>query len=187
MKGIVFNLLEQVVSDHYGADTWDSLVDAANVGGSYTSLGNYPDSEMEALVAAACSALSLDRATVLKWFGVNAMPLLAKAYPELFEGHPDARSFIDGVNDVIHSEVRKLYPDAVCPHFRMANADDGDLMMDYRSSRRMCALAEGFVAGAAAHFGDTVDFTHETCVDRGDRCCTFRLRWMPAGADAVAA
>lgn len=124
---------------------------------------------------------------MLRWFGVNAMPLLAERYPTLFAGHENARTFIDGVNDVIHAEVRKLYPDAICPHFKLTDADDGDLMMDYRSQRRMCALAEGFVEGAATHFGNTVEFTHEACVDHGDRACVFRLRWADGLDQARAA
>lgn len=180
MKGLVFNLLEDVVTEHHGPDTWDALVEAAGVSGHYTSLGNYPDSDIEALVAAACAALSLDRNTVLKWFGENAMPLLAERYPALFEGHTSAKTFVDGVNDVIHAEVRKLYPDAVCPHFRLSEGPDGDLMMDYQSVRRMCALAEGFVVGAGAYFAEEVQFTHEACVDHGDRVCVFRIRWAPA-------
>ena len=38
MKGIVFNLLEEVVTEAYGADAWDSLLDAAGLDGAYTSL-----------------------------------------------------------------------------------------------------------------------------------------------------
>jgi hypothetical protein len=38
VKGIVYNLLEEVVSAEHGEDTWDVLVDAAGVDGIYTSL-----------------------------------------------------------------------------------------------------------------------------------------------------
>jgi len=42
MKGIVFNLLEEVVTTHHGSDTWDLLLDTARLDGAYTSLGSYP-------------------------------------------------------------------------------------------------------------------------------------------------
>ena len=29
MKGIIFNLLQDVVSQHHGEDVWDDLIDAA--------------------------------------------------------------------------------------------------------------------------------------------------------------
>ena len=59
MKGVVFNLLEQVVVREYGENVWDDLLDATGLGGAYTSLGSYPDQEMMSLVSAAATALKL--------------------------------------------------------------------------------------------------------------------------------
>ncbi|HYC96489.1 heme NO-binding domain-containing protein [Brevundimonas sp.] len=184
MKGVVFNLLEETVTRAFGPDTWDALLDASDVTGAYTSLGNYPDSEMEALVAAAGQALSLDRDAVLRWFGVQAIPVLAELYPAFFGGAPDARAFIEGVNTIIHAEVRKLYPGAECPHFRMHD-EAGDLVMHYVSSRNMCALAQGFVEGTAAWYGGSVDFQHVACTARGDARCIFKVAWPISTAEAA--
>lgn len=180
MKGVVFNLLAEAVERSFGPDTWDTLIEMSGVSGAYTSLGNYPDAEIEALVAAAMTALSLDRDQVLRWFGQSAIPVLAELYPAFFEVPGSAREFTAGVNTIIHAEVRKLYPGAECPHFRLSDGADGQLVMEYLSSRRMCALAQGFVEGAAAWYGETVDFEHTACTGRGDPNCTFTLRWSAA-------
>lgn len=45
MKGVVFNVLEQVVSAEHGEDTWDRLLDEADLDGAYTSLGSYEDAD----------------------------------------------------------------------------------------------------------------------------------------------
>lgn len=180
MKGVVFNLLEQVVTDAYGEDTWETLLDNTGLSGAYTSLGSYPDEDMEALVAAACAALSLPRSAVLRWFGVQAMPLLAKAYPVFFEEHKTSKTFLAGINSVIHAEVRKLYPGAACPHFNIGALDSGAMTMDYVSTRRMCALAQGFVEGAGKFYCEDVRFEHTTCVDNGDDRCRFEITWGSA-------
>lgn len=177
MKGVVFNLLQAVVTEAHGDDVWDDLVDQAGVSGAYTSLGSYDDAELEALVEAACEKLGLDRGAVLRWFGQQAMPHLASAYPVFFEGNVGTRTFLAGINDIIHAEVEKLYVGAVCPHFNLQNAAPDSMDMDYRSPRRMCALAQGFTEGAARHFGEEIDFQHLTCTDRGDPHCTFRVSW----------
>lgn len=181
MKGVVFNLLEDVVSRHYGADVWDQLLEAAELDGAYTSLGSYPDEDLERLVASACAALGLSRSAVLKWFGVQAMASLAQLYPAFFERHAKTRPFILSVNSIIHPEVRKLYAGAGCPHFHFAELGE-TLVMDYRSSRRMCALAEGFVEGASAHYGEAVVFQHHKCVETGDDSCVFHVRWPDLAA-----
>ena len=87
MKGIVFNLLETLVTRDHGADAWDDLLDAAGVDGSYTSLGSYPDAELVALVGAASEALDLAPEQVTRWFGRSSMPLFATTHPHFFEGH----------------------------------------------------------------------------------------------------
>lgn len=175
MKGVVFNLLEEVVSRNHGDAAWDALLDATGLAGSYTSLGSYPDAEIERLVLAASDALDAPPDEVLRWFGREAMPLLAARYPAFFEPHRSARPFILSLNSIIHPEVRKLYAGAHCPRFHFEDAPDGALLMGYRSPRRLCALAHGFVLGAAAHYGETADLAHLRCMHRGDADCLFRI------------
>lgn len=175
MKGVVFNLLEDVVSHHHGDATWDTLLDATGLAGSYTSLGSYPDEELEQLVLAASSALGSPPTDVLRWFGREAMPLLAARYSAFFTAHKSARPFILSVNNIIHPEVRKLYAGAHCPHFHFEDALDGALLVGYRSSRKLCGLAHGFIEGAAAHYGEAVDLTHLQCMHEGDPKCLLRI------------
>jgi hypothetical protein len=182
VKGVIFNLLEELVTAEFGEDVWDDLLDDAGLEGAYTSLGSYPDSDVEALLAAAGQRLSMTRGDVLRWFGRKAIAPLARSYPGFFEPHHGARPFILGVNDIIHAEVRKLYTGADCPHFNFREATDGALVMDYRSKRRMCALAQGFIEGAADHYGEQIDFRHDRCVDHGDPHCSFSIAWRRAEA-----
>lgn len=187
MKGVVFNLLEGAVVRAFGDDMWDTLIDAAQVGGAYTSLGSYPDEDMEALVSAAGRELDLNRDQVLRWFGQNAIPLMADIYPDFFTDAPDGRTFVEGINSQIHTEVRKLYPGAACPHFHMRSNSSGDLVMDYLSKRNMCALAQGFVEGTAVWYGETVTFEHVTCTSHGAPHCTFAISWSSAATDEIQA
>src|SRR5688572_15002701 len=112
MKGIIFNLLEDVVTAELGAQTWDKLLDAAGIDGAFTSLGNYPDEELFKLVGAASAALKKPTADIVHWFGAKAIPLLACKYPIFFAKHRSTRSFLLTLNSIIHPEVRKLYPGA---------------------------------------------------------------------------
>ena len=177
MKGIVFNLLEEVVRRKYGEDAWDDLLDRAAVSGSYTSLGNYSDDEITALVTAASEALGKPSPDVLRWFGQEAMIELSQKYPVFFAPYQSSRAFVLSVNNFIHPEVRKLYSGANCPHFHFKDLEDGTLSMTYRSPRMLCHLAQGFVEGAAAHYGEVVRFHHAMCLHRGDDRCVFEIKW----------
>ena len=183
MKGIVFNLLEEVVTRNHGAATWDALLDAADLDGAYTSLGSYPDEDAGKLVVAAGKALGLEPREVLRWFGREAMPVLAQKYPGFFTPHATVRPFLLSLNSIIHPEVRKIYPGADVPVFDFEDAPDGALLMGYNSPRRLCALAHGFVEGAAGHYGEPVVFEHLRCMHRGDDKCLFRISALRTAAE----
>jgi hypothetical protein len=171
VKGIVFNLLEEVVSTKYGESTWDKLLDAAHLEGAYTSLGSYPDLDLEKLVAAAASALNLPADEVVRWFGRAALPLLAERYPAFFEPHSSTRPFVLTLNDIIHPEVRKLYPGADVPTFVFDESSPDSLSITYASDRKLCAFAEGLIEGTATYYGEQASVHQSQCMNRGDAQC----------------
>ena len=179
MKGIVFNLLEEVTVQHYGEGTWDKLLQARGLTGAYTSLGSYPDEEILGLVCSASEVLSSTPFEVLRWFGFHAMPLLFQRYPGFFRDQYSTRAFLLSVNHIIHPEVRKIYPGAQVPTFEFLDTPDGGLIMTYRSPRKMCALAQGFAEGAAKHYGETVAFRHLECMHKGDEKCLCSIAFTP--------
>lgn len=175
MKGIVFNILEQVVVSNYGESTWDDLLDAAGSDGVYTSLGTYPDDQMMSLVQAAADALGMPPAAVVRWFGRQAMPHFAERYPDFFTAHSSTRSFVLALNTIIHPEVRKLYTGANCPNFDFEDAPDGTLLIGYQSPRKLCALAHGFIEGVADHYSEVAEVEHLKCMHHGDERCLMRM------------
>ena len=175
MKGVVFNLLEEIVSRDYGEEAWDDLLDAAGVEGVYTSLGGYPDEDLPALVVAASATLEMPADDIVRWFGREALPLLAGSYPEFFEPHDSARPFILTLNDIIHPEVRKLYPGADVPVFDFDASSDQVLVMGYSSPRKLCSFAEGLIEGAADHYGEAVSIEQPECMKEGDPKCILEI------------
>ena len=175
MKGIVFNLLEEVIRREYGEDTWDGLLQMAQLDGVYTSLGNYDFEQLMALVAAASTTLKLPPAAIVRWFGRNALSLLAEKYPGFFQTHRSTRSFLFTLNTIIHPEVRKIYPGADVPVFDFDSTSDDRLTLGYTSRRPLCAFGEGLIEGAAAHFHETITLEQPVCVQRGDSKCVFQI------------
>lgn len=177
MKGIIFNLLEQVVTDEYGSDAWDDLLTATGVDGVYTSLGNYADDELIALVGAASEKLGRPADELVRWFGSTAIELLFAQHPAFFDAHHATQPFLLTLNDIIHAEVRKLYPDALVPTFDFLTTQDGHFALGYQSPRQLCSLAEGFVEGAAHHYGESVVIDQPSCTKRGDEQCVIVCRF----------
>jgi hypothetical protein len=174
MKGIVFDLLEQVVTSELGEDKWDALLDATGLAGAYTAVGTYPHEELLALVDAASEVTGTPPDDLVRWFGREALPLLYTRYPSFFDPHTGTRSFLLTLNDVIHPEVRKLFPGAYAPSFVVDSSNDDVVELGYESHRGLCTFAEGLIEGSATHYGETVSIEQPQCAKRGDPTCILR-------------
>jgi hypothetical protein len=176
VKGVIFNLVEDVVRQEHGDDVWDEVVDASGVTGAYTSLGSYPDADLEALATTVALRESAPTSAVMRHIGHESIASLAARYPEFFEPFDEVRPFLLTLNSIIHPEVRKLYPGARPPDFDIRTDDAHVLEMVYRSERQRCDLAEGLILGAADWFGQVVELSQPLCELRGDAMCLLRVR-----------
>lgn len=174
MKGVLFNVVEDVVTEALSADAWDAVVDESGVGGAYTSLGTYPDAELGEIVCAAARAAKISETETLRLTGRLGFKHLVRRAPHLLDGIDDWKSVLRSLDEIIHPEVRKIYPDADVPGF--SATDDGEvLVMVYTSKRGLCALADGLVVGSGEWFGAALSVEHTTCVHNGDESCTMRV------------
>lgn len=174
MKGVVFNIVEEVVIGLYDEDTWDNVIDEAGVSGVYSSPGSYPDEDLYAIVAAAAKLLDVEVPALLRIVGTKAFNGLATRYPDLVGQHVDTIAFIRHVEDYIHPEVKKLYPSAILPEFEFSDLENGMTRMLYRSPRGLHNLAEGLIEGAAERFGQTIT-VHRPDIDAGPDTTVFDL------------
>ena len=178
MKGVIFNLLQEAVEGEFDAEVWEHLIDQSGASGIYTSLGSYPDKEIFALVASAAKLTAQEPSAILRWFGQAAIPLLERRYTEFFTPHDTARDFVLSVNEIIHPEVRKLYSGTGCPSFHFDKDEKGRLILGYRSPRRLCQLAHGFIEGATIHYREDVVVEHLSCMNDGDAVCRLAVDWV---------
>jgi len=153
MKGIILNAVEFAVTDLFSEDTWDDLLEAADLSGDYTAIGTYDDADLGALVVAGCDATGMEPDDLVRTLGAHAFPHLATRHPEFVDGVTDTHAFLRSVENIIHPEVMKLHPDANPPRFVFEDRDNGALRMTYSSDRKLGVLAEGLIQGAAAWFG----------------------------------
>ena len=129
MKGMVFTEFLEMVETKFSADMVDDIIDDANPvsGGAYTAVGTYHHQELVDMVVALSKRTEIPVPTLVKVFGEHVFGVFARSFPQFFEGVPDALTFLSGIEDIIHVEVLKLYPDAQLPKFdcaRIVAADE---------------------------------------------------------------
>jgi hypothetical protein len=171
VKGLLFDVVREVVADLLGEDAWDRAIESAGYEGSYTSLGNYPDAEMATLVVLLAESAGLSVDDTLRTVGIHGWRHLEQRQPELVAGVDDLGTLLHSLNHVVHTEVRKLYPDSLVPQFDIADEGPGRWLVTYESERRMCRLAEGLLIGFSDSRGISTAITHVSCINYGDAAC----------------
>lgn len=174
MKGVLFNIVQEVIEDAYGLDAWDEIVRRSGVDGAYTSLGSYPESELAAIVASAAEVTGVTEPEALVLVGRNGFPRLSGRHAELLGDCTTWTDVLARLDGIIHPEVQKIYPDAEVPSF-VATEAGRSMQLRYESSRNLCPLAEGLILGLGDHFGTELSVAHLECVHRGDDTCVLEV------------
>ncbi|MBX2882729.1 MAG: heme NO-binding domain-containing protein [Granulosicoccus sp.] len=176
MKGIVFNLLADMVEEKFSLEVWDNLLQATGQDGVYVSTESYPDDKLFALVTEASNVSGIPANDLVRTFGEYMFPRFFAENQSFFSPGMTLKEFLLMVDRVIHVEVRKLHPDANLPQFEYIDETDNELTMMYSSPRKLCMLAEGLIAGAADHFETQYTLEHDECMHDGAEACKLHLK-----------
>ena len=163
MKGIVFTEFLEMVEERFSLEVVDGIIERAALpsGGSYTAVGTYPVEEMGRLVTELSAATGAPVPALLHAFGKHLMTRFTQGFPQFFADSTDALGLLERVENVIHVEVKKLYPDAELPSFECTREGPDRVVMVYRSPRRLSDLAAGLIEGCAEHYGEALDVTRD--------------------------
>ncbi|MEO1262042.1 MAG: heme NO-binding domain-containing protein [Bacteroidota bacterium] len=156
MKGIVFEGFLQMVEENYGYKIVDQLLTENDLasGGIYTSVGTYDHREMVKLISTLGQKTGQNIPSLLKAFGLYFFGALKNGYPQFLEAAENAFDFLQSIENHIHVEVKKLYPDAELPSFKTKRIDPNTLEMIYQSERKMADFAEGLIEKSLEYYGE---------------------------------
>jgi hypothetical protein len=171
MKGIVFTEFLEMIEHTNGYDLVDSLLLTSDLpsGGAYTAAGTYDHQEMMRLVGNLGQATHQSVAEILRQYGRYLFQTFVTTYTPFLAAAPDAFTFLRSVDNYIHVEVKKLYPDAELPTFTITQLNASTLQMVYQSSRKMADLAYGLIEGTLAHYGEVATITQQALNPDGSR------------------
>ena len=176
MKGLVFTTFYSHCEETYGSDMLDDIIEDADLPnkGAYTSVGTYPFQEMIALITALVRRTGLPLPLLLENFGQFCFGKWVTYVPSHF-ANKNLFDILAGIDDFHEYEVRKLYPDAELPSFRVESRDDRTLVLRYFSCKPLADLAVGVIKGAAAHLGEDITVKHWPVTDGTEAYVRFEV------------
>jgi len=163
MEGIVFTEFLELVEDKFGLEMVDTIIEKSNLPsqGAYTAIGTYDFSEMLSLLKnlSENSGLSID--DLLLTYAEHFFGVLAESYPDLIKRYKDPLDMLSSIENHIHVEVQKIYPDAELPTFEVQEKTENKLVLIYKSSRAMYSFGLGLMRKTFEHFDTKANITYE--------------------------
>ena len=177
MKGIIFTEFLELVESAFSPEVADRIIEASDLpsGGAYTAVGSYDHAEIVSLVLNLSKETGTPVPDLLRTFGRHLFGQFPKVYPHFFEDTTDAFDFLASVENYIHVEVRKLYPDAELPSLDCEARENGTMVMVYRSSRGLADVAHGLIEGCFDHFGQPITIEREDLSGGSNTEVRFRI------------
>ena len=163
MKGIVFTEFLDLVEDKFGLEMVDHIITNSDLEseGVYTSVGTYKFSEMLQLLQHLSAKTDISIDDLLLVYAEHFFSVLEDSYPGLLATYKDPIEMISSIENHIHVEVRKIYPDAELPTFEVIEKTEKSLIMIYKSSRAMHHFGLGLMNKTFEHFNSTATIVLE--------------------------
>lgn len=163
MKGVVFREFIDMVESSFSPEIADKIIESSDLpsGGAYTSVGTYDHHEIIQLVSHLGERTGIAVPDLLRAFGNHLLGRFAALYPSHFVCRNSTFEFLAILDNKIHVEVKKLYPDAELPVFDHSSPDPNVMAFVYHSKRPFADLAEGLIQGCIAYFNENIEIQRE--------------------------
>lgn len=154
MKGIVFTEFLELVEEKFGLEMVDKIIEESQLPseGAYTAVGTYDFAEMLSLLTQLSKNTGISIDDLLLVYAEHFFAVLADSYPGLITKYEDPIELLASIENHIHVEVRKIYPDAELPTFEVLEKTPRSLVMIYKSSRAMYNFGLGLMNKTFEHY-----------------------------------
>ncbi len=159
MKGIVFTEFLEMVEQEFGLEVVDKIITASKLKseGVYTSVGTYDFFEMQELLTNLSVETGIPVNDLIYAYGLYFFHVLTKHHRDIFSLYNSPIEMLASIENHIHVQVRKIYPGAELPTFKIINQEKDFLEMMYFSERSMYTFAKALMEKTFEHY-------HKNCI-----------------------
>ena len=169
MKGIVFTEFLDLVEAKFGLEMVDKIIYQSNLDseGVYTAVGTYSFSEMLQLLSNLSRNTGISPDDLLLVYGEHFFSVIETSYPDLLATYNDPIEMLASIENHIHVEVLKIYPDAELPTFIVENKTENSITMVYKSSRAMHHFGLGLMNKTFEYFNSSATISLDKIKEDG--------------------
>ncbi|WP_165482793.1 heme NO-binding domain-containing protein [Legionella gresilensis] len=163
MKGIIFSNFLEMVAEVFSPEMVETIIEQSNLStqGAYTDIGTYDHQELLRLIKNLSLAIKIPISQLQIEYGKYLFNKFLNRYKDLIQTANSTFKFLQQVDNHIHVEVRKLYPEAELPRFECNMLNDHVMTMKYSSNHPFADLAEGLILGCSRYFKENIQLTRQ--------------------------
>ena len=156
MKGIILSEFVEYIEQELGESAAQKIIDQSELEseGAYSRVGMYDYQELIRLLTNTASQSQRDAGKLLDGFSDHLFAMFKRDYSSFFDGVDNAIEMLMQIDNHIHVEVKKLYPDAELPAFNYSINEQQQLILNYTSPRPLASVAQALVQACLKYFGD---------------------------------
>ncbi len=156
MKGVVLLEFVNMMDEIIGIEDAQILILKCKLKseGAYTTSGNFPSSELHALVRQLSQELHFPKALLEEVFGEYLFKKFTVRYQSMFSQANNALDVLEQIDPFIHSEPCERYPEAHTPSFHFREIAPNVFFLTYSSERKLPYLALGLIQATFDYFNE---------------------------------
>ena len=169
MKGIIFTEFLDLVEEKFGLKMVDRIINQSDLEsqGIYTSVGTYEFNEMLQLISHLSNNTNISVDDLLLVYSEHLFAVLIKSHPNLVQHYKDPMNLLASIENHIHIEVQKIYPDAQLPTFDLEERTENSMTMVYKSDKALYMLGKGLMMETFKLFDVDAEVNFEKLNDAG--------------------
>jgi len=169
VKGIIFTEFLELVEEKFGLEMVDKIINQSELdsGGVYTAVGTYDFGEMLQLISHLSQNTDIPVDDLLIVYSEHLFAALVKSHPNLVSHYKDPMDLLASIENHIHVEVKKIYPEAQLPTFELEERSDTGMVMVYKSDKALYVLGKGLMLETFKLFKVPVNIELEKLNDQG--------------------
>jgi hypothetical protein len=161
MKGLIFTEFLDLVEKKFGLVMVDKIINQSQLdsNGAYTSVGTYEFSEMLQLISNLSENTDISVDDLLLVYSEHLFAALVKTHPNLVGHYKTPMDLVASIENHIHVEVKKIYPDAQLPTFDLVERTENKMILVYKSNKALYMLGKGLMMETFKLFNVPVNIT----------------------------
>lgn len=177
MYGIIYVAIKDYAEAAFSPDIWQSILDESGLSVNLNSTElPYNEDKIFSFAEAICKVCNTPMDTVLYGMGYQVPVTTSQKYPEVMLSRGDSLQEYLLNLPAFHNRISLIYPELTPPEFRITQADDNGIEIQYLYNRKdITPYVLGYLSGITRYFNQSGEVKVSPATD--SRHLAFNISW----------